>query len=491
MADNQNIKCPKCGHNFPIEEVLTKQIEKDYEKKYQDFVDSKESEYVDKDAKLKELAKDIKKKQVNIDAEVEARTNKSRIEIEKSAVAKASKDYEDRFLALNQENEDKTNRLRKLSKAEAENAKLKRDIKSQADEIKAELEKDFNSQIDQAREDEKEKTAAAVRAKTAKEFETRLKAAQEEREEQNEKIEKMQETELENERLKRALDGKEREVELKYEKKLNSELSVKTEEIRLSESEKHELILKDSKEKNNSLIRKIDELQQRAEQGSMQSQGETMELLLEESLCEMFPTDLIEEVSKGVNGADVIQTVINSSGIKCGKIVYESKRTKAYKQEWLPKLKSDTVAIKGDVSVLVTQTMPKGVDKIGMVDGVWICSLYDYKGTARLLRDQLIKIASHNDAQKNKGDKIANLYDYMTSIEFKLQLESILTGYRVLVADHEKEKKAIKKLWSKREKQFEAILDSTYSFIGSIQGIAGSSIPQLNEIDNAGNLLEE
>jgi hypothetical protein len=117
-----------------------------------------------------------------------------------------------------------------------------------------------------------------------------------------------------------------------------------------------------------------EEMKRKAEQGSMQLQGEAQELLLEELLRDRFPYDTIGEVGKGVEGADCIQTVFNHVGTECGKIIFESKRTKAFNNAWIEKLKADMRNKGADVAILVTGVYPKEMACFGERDGVWICS---------------------------------------------------------------------------------------------------------------------
>ena len=223
-------------------------------------------------------------------------------------------------------------------------------------------------------------------------------------------------------------------------------------------------------------------MKRKAEQGSMQLQGEVQELAIEEILRATFIYDKISEVPKGIKGADVIHEVFNKSGMKCGTILYESKRTKNFSNEWINKLKDDAVRIKAEICVIVTETLPEGIDKIGQKDGVWICSFNDFKGFTFVLRESLIKIGEAISSQTNKGDKMQMLYDYLMSNEFKLQINAIIEGFMELQNSYHQEKMAMEKIWKQREKQLEKVLLNANQFIGSVIGIAGSSLPNLKQI---------
>ena len=123
----------------------------------------------------------------------------------------------------------------------------------------------------------------------------------------------------------------------------------------------------------------------------MQLQGEVLELALEELLRATFPFDTIEEVAKGIKGADCVQHVKNNVGDVCGKIIYESKRTKAFTNEWIEKLKKDMRAQQADIAILVTEVLPKDMEHFGIKDGIWICRFSEAKAVSYILQTVLLK----------------------------------------------------------------------------------------------------
>lgn len=219
-----------------------------------------------------------------------------------------------------------------------------------------------------------------------------------------------------------------------------------------------------------------EEMKRKAEQGSMQMQGEVQELAIEELLARLYPFDTIAEVPKGIRGADSIQTVINSSQQECGKIVYESKRTKSFANDWLSKLKQDQVTCKADIAVLVTQTLPSDMDRFGEKDGIWICGFNEVKILSFVLREMLIKTNSVKLAQVNKGDKMELLYHYLTSNEFVQNIKRIVENYDDMIGQLNTEKKAMNKIWAIREKQIWVVQENVSALFGSIKGIAGNSL---------------
>ena len=219
-----------------------------------------------------------------------------------------------------------------------------------------------------------------------------------------------------------------------------------------------------------------EEMKRKAEQGSMQMQGEVQELALEHLLAQAYPFDKIQEVAKGVRGADCIQVVINGMQQTCGSIVYESKRTKAFAGDWIDKLKQDQISCKADIAVLVTETMPSDMDMFGVRDGVWVCRFKEVKSVSMVLRVLLITTQSVKIAQENKGDKMELMYAYLTSTEFVQNIRRIVENYNTMVEQLNTEKRSFHKIWAAREKQMWVVQENISALFGSISGIAGKEL---------------
>jgi len=301
--------------------------------------------------------------------------------------------------------------------------------------------------------------------------------------------------EMEMIKLKDKVVNQRKEIELELLQKKQIELNILEQEIRKREEERNRMLLAERDKKLEDQKRLIEEMQRKAEQGSMQMQGEVLELALEAILKEAFPFDVIEEVGKGVRGADVIHTVRNRQMVDCGRIIYETKRTKNFEQGWIEKLKHDMLGQKADIAVIVTEALPKGIDRFGNVDGIWVCTFKDVRPLVLLLRDSLEKINAATAAQENKGDKMVMLYDYLTGNEFRLKIEAIVEGFTTMRQSIVRERMAMEKLWKEREKQLDKVLLNTTAFYGSVKGIAGSSVPEIKllELDTTedDNLLEQ
>ncbi len=330
-------------------------------------------------------------------------------------------------------------------------------------------------------------------------FENKLRLLENNNKDNEEKLKEARKKEMEFLQLEQALKNKEAEMEITLQKKMQEERSTIAAQIRNQENEKtqlkeseFQLKLKEMQLQLDEQKKLAEEMKRRADQGSMQRQGEVQELLLEEILKENFPFDMIDEVGKGVEGADCIQIVRNSAGKECGKIIYESKRTKAWSNAWVDKLKADKRNRGADVAILVTQIFPKDMERFGEKEGIWICNFTEVNSVAYLLRNGIINIHAMQISQENKGDKMQMLYDFLTGNEFRGQMEAIVEGFMSIKNGIGRERIQMEKIWKEREKQLEKVLINTSGMYGSVKGIAGASvadIPLLNGTDDS-DLLE-
>ena len=322
-----------------------------------------------------------------------------------------------------------------------------------------------------------------IKAEAAEEQSDALGSLREELDEKSTKIKQLNKTTVELEKLKREKNELEESIKAESEKQFNKKLLEEKERIQKEESDKNEFKLIQLEKQLEDQKKLTKEMKRKQEQGSMQSQGEVQELAIEDWLSEKFPLDLIEEIKKGARGADCLQIVHTQTHQNCGTIYYESKRTKAFQLNWIEKFKMDIREKNADIGVLVTEVMPADMDRFGLKDGIWICSFNEFKGLCTVLRESVIQINSAIVTQENKGDKMGMLYDFLTSNEFKLQIEAIVEGFTQMKTDLESEQRSMRGLWKKREKQIEKVLLNTTDMYGSIRGIAGNAIQSVDFLE--------
>jgi len=330
---------------------------------------------------------------------------------------------------------------------------------------------------------EKQKLQSQVEGEVRKSMEDKMNFMTEEMARRDLELKKMRQAEVdmmkERSKLKRMQD----EMELKVQKELSEARQAIEEKAKQEESQKSLLKMREYEKQMNDLKDQLRNAQKKAEQGSMQLQGEVQELVLKEELKKLFPYDNIEDVPTGHKGADIIHTVNNSFNQSCGQIIYESKRTKLFSNEWIDKLKYDQRELGAEMAVIVTEAMPREMNKFGEMKGVWVCPFADIKGVALLLREALIRVHSVKESQVNKGDKMELLYNFLTGPEFRGNLEAIVEGFRTLKSDIDRERRSMEGLWKKREKQIEKVLLNTTHMYGSIRGIAGNAIGTIDYLE--------
>ena len=363
-------------------------------------------------------------------------------------------------------------------KKEKELQRLKEEQSKEIAKMRERLEKDFYLRLEQ----EKKKAEETLRKKIAEESEQEIKSLKDELAEKAKKIKEFKDLELALRKEKRKLEEEKQNLELEVTRKLDAEREKIKEDIEKRLAEEHRLKDLEKEKLIESMKTQIEELKRKAEQGSQQMQGEVLEIELEGLLKKNFPHDEVIPVPKGMRGADVIQRVCTPSGQKCGTIIWESKRTKAWSDGWIDKLKEDQREAKADIAVIVSVTLPKDITGIGQINGVWVTDYNLAIGLAAALRTVLIEVAKAKTSAEGKTGKMEMLYEYLSGPEFRQQIEGIVEAFASMKNDLEAEKRAMEKIWAKREKQIEKVMRNTSRMYGSLQGIIGSTLPELKAL---------
>jgi len=376
-------------------------------------------------------------------------------------------------------------------------------IKHEFEERQKQADRMLQDQVDARLKEERKVLEAVLKKKITEEEQERIALLEKELNEQSEKLRDLNKTKAEVEILKREKDQMRETIEAESQEKINALLaeekgkinakfSEEAERIKRQEEAKVELKIKELQKQLEDQKKLTEEMKRKQEQGSMQLQGEVQELAIEEWLMVKFPLDTLEEIKKGVRGGDCIQVVNTYTSQNCGKIYYESKRTKEFHATWVEKFKADMREKGADIGVIVTEAMPAGFDRMGVMDGVWICSYEEFKGLSLVLRESVIKLNQAVTSQENKGDKMHLLYDFLTSNTFKMQVEAIVEGFSGMKNSLDSEKRAMQRIWKEREKQIDKVIENTIDMYGSIRGIAGNAVQTIQalELDADPKLLD-
>ncbi|RVY49380.1 DUF2130 domain-containing protein [Helicobacter pylori] len=406
------------------------------------------------------------------------------IDVNEALYKQIEQENQNKFLAQQKAFEKEVNEKRAQYQSYFKNLEQKEEtLKEREREQKAQFDDAVKQASELALQDERAKIIEEARKNAFLEQQKGLELLQKELDEKSKQVQELHQKEAEIERLKRENNEAESRLKAENEKKLNEKLDLEREKIEKALHEKNELKFKQQEERLEMLRNELKNAQRKAELSSQQFQGEVQELAIEEFLRQKFPLDSIEEIKKGQRGGDCIQVVHTREFQNCGKIYYESKRTKEFQKAWIEKLKSDMREIGADVGVIVSEALPKEMERMGLFEGVWVCSFEEFKALSAVLREGVIQVSLAKKSQENKGDKVNLLYHYLTSSEFSMQVNAIIEGFEQLRAELESEKRAMNRIWKSREKQMEKVFESTINMYGSIKGIVGNAIGQVKALE--------
>jgi hypothetical protein len=366
---------------------------------------------------------------------------------------------------------------------------LEKKVKS-LDEEKEKLEKDrehlqkqINEGIKAKLNSEKLKMEKSIREEMKEETDAQIKSLQRELEQKSGQVKDLNKAKAEIEKLKREKNELRDEVALEKEKEYSEKLKEERVKIQKQLDESSTMKIRELEKQLDDQKKLAEEMKRKAEQGSQQLQGEVQELELESLLRSKFPHDLIEPVAKGEHGGDVLQRVVSPLGQQSGTIIWESKRTKAWSDSWLPKLREDQRAAKAEIAVIVSQSLPKNVDLFDLVDGVYVTTPKAALAVALLLRQGLIETASARLATEGQQTKMEMVYQYLTGPRFRQRVQAIVEAFSTMQENLDREKKAITKQWAKREEQIEHVMVATVGMYGDLQGIAGKTMQEIEGLD--------
>lgn len=388
---------------------------------------------------------------------------------------------------LKQKNIAEQKKLQEVAKKKEQELQKQLQELATKEEAIAEQQEKFDEELKKATQTqlkvEKQKLQESIKKELAQEQEESIALLKKELDEKSNQVKELNKSKAEIEKLKREKEEISSKVQAEAEIALTKRLQEEKQLIQKKADEQNELKFKQKEEQLKQLQEQLQIAQRKAEQGSMQLQGEVQELAIEEYLANKYPFDVVEEIKKGARGADCIQVVHTREVQNCGKIYYESKRTKEFQKSWIEKFKADMRDKGVDVGVLVTQALPNDMKRMGLVDGIWVCTFEEFKGLSSVLRESVIKLSLTKKGQENKTDKMSLLYNYLTSTEFSMQIEAIVEGFSIMQEDLDKEKRAMARIWKQREKQIDKVLENTIGMYGSIKGIAGNAIGDVKALE--------
>jgi len=378
--------------------------------------------------------------------------------------AKIQREVQERASALNKHEQDLSQRRKALED-------LKRELDVRQGEIDAAVEQKLRA--------ERDVLAKAAEKKAADAYANRLLAVEQELADKQAKLAEAENAELALRKERRILEEEKQRLELEVERRLQAERLTIREATQKEEEQNYLLKLAEKEKVISDMKRQVEELRRKGEQNS-QLQGEVLELELEAMLRTAFPADQVEPVPKGRNGGDVVHKVVGPNGLQCGTILWESKRTRTWSNEWLTKNREDQRLVGANVGAIVTTTMPKGVDTFDRLDGVWVAAMRCTLPLAKALRHGIIEAAMAKVVTQGKDGKMERLYEYLIGPLFRNRVSAIVEACVSMQDDLEAEKRALTKHWAKRARRLEMLMNGTAGMYGDLQGLAGRSMPELH-----------
>ncbi len=473
--------CPNCNAIIELTQAMSAQLSAQIKRQY-------EAEYAPLREQLRIQRASIDEREKSLEQSIRDRLDQERDALTTKARETAERDFNVELTDRKAQLDEVKKRLDESEQSILSFRKRERDFEAEQKRLEAERE-DMESRVREEAQKAFDVREKGLREAAQKAFDEKLAqtltARDAEAEALRAKVKEAGERELELLKAKRDIEEREERLKLEVQRQLDAERKTIRDKTLQEADEEHGLKLKEKDVQMESLRRQIDELRRKADQGSQQLQGEVQELALEELLAQLFPDDQIDEVPKGIKGADAVQRVGDGRGGECGTILWESKRTGVKWQDgWLTKLRDDQRAAGAHVAVLVSAVMPKDVPHLAQVDGVWVCSWALASGTAALLRNGLIGAARSARALEGRHTKIEAVYQYLTSPEFFNRVSGIVESFQTMQDELAAEKRAYHKHWNKREKQIERAMINTTGMYGDLQGIIGGST--LREIEGMG-----
>jgi hypothetical protein len=473
------ITCPKCNAEFPLTRAIAQPFIEAERAKVQSealvreaALHKREQVLVEQGRKLEELQAQLKFRQAEIASAVEAKLQVERIAFIKAAEQKASQALNAKLMAAEQKLAESQAKL-----LDAENTELRaRKEREELEREKRNVEMTITRRVNEEREKLRQQAVIEEQHRWKVELAERDRALQA----KDAKLREAQQAELAVRREREALESKKRALELEIERRVLEERQKVREDTQREDYESHRLKLAERDLVIADMRKQVEELRRKAEQGSQRLQGEVQELDLQALLHATFPGDQIEPVPNGRPGSDVVHKVVGPAGLECGTILWESKRTKSWSNEWLAKSREDQRNIGAHLGVIATSAMPPGVDTFDRLEGVWVAAFSCSVPVAKALRQALIEAAMIRHMARGRDTKMERVYAYLTSAQFRQRVSAIVEGCVAIQTDLEAEKRFLTRYWSKRQRNVDLVVTGTAGMYGDLQAVVGKSLPEVD-----------
>jgi len=473
------LNCPNCGHEFQMSDALTGKLREHLKAELEKDVARREALLKKEVRDLKEQQATLAKTQETLDEQVEAKVKERSTELQKAAEQKVDKKYADQLKELQETVSERDAAISGFQEQERELRKKQRELELAKESMDLEIDRKVDA--------EREKLRQEAEKKIKSKYTSQVSELQQSLDERETAIKGLRDQEVELRKKQRLLEVAKEEAELEVARKIDEERGRIREEVEMKSAEAHRLKDLEKEKIINDLKVSLDDMKRRAEQGSMETQGEVLEQDFESQLRAFFPHDDIQPVPKGIRGADLIQMVRTPLGVECGVLLWEAKNTKAWNDQWITKLKDDMIETRATVAILVSVALPDALGRFGLREGVWVSEPLSAIPLAVALREQLVVVNRERSASVGKNEKMETLYQYLAGSEFKQKIEGIVEAFTSMQEQLNQERRAMERHWKQREKQIQRVVKNTVGLYGDMQGIIGGHIPSIPALELDGD----
>lgn len=469
------ITCPHCGQEFALTDAITGKIREHLKTELQQDVTRREGDLKNRLKEVQAQEEAIAKARDTLDEQIQNGIKERLKEVEEKTAKKVEGKYADQLIELQGELKERNETIEAFREQERELRKKQRQLE--------EAQKAMDLEICRRLDEEREKIRIEAGDVLKTQYECQLKELNEDLEQRDKTIKDFRQQEIDLRKKQRELEEAKEAAELAIARTLDEERAKIQEAAAKKAAEEHRLKDLEKEKVINDLKAALEDMKRKAEQGSMETQGEVLAQDFEGQLRAFFPHDDIRPVPKGIRGADIIHCVHTPLGHECGILLWETKNTKAWSSAWIQKLKDDVITTRATLAILVSVALPENISRFGQMDGVWVSDPACALPLAAVLREQLIAVTRERTVSIGKNEKMEALYQYLSGAEFKQKIEGIVEAFTSMQDQLNQERRAMEKHWNQREKQIHRVIRNTVGLYGDMQGIIGGQIPTIAALE--------
>ena len=177
--------------------------------------------------------------------------------------------------------------------------------------------------------------------------------------------------------------------------------------------------------------------------------GNGAEIDLFDALRAKFRSDAIKRIDKGVAGAAIWHEVVHE-GDTCGRVIYDAKNRRAWRNSYVDKLRNDQLAANADHAVLATKAFGQGRQQLHTQNGVIVAHPARVVVIVAILRAGLIRARRLSLSREETTEKTAALYEFVNSERCSQLFEHFEEVTKELLEIDVAEKNAHEATWEQR-----------------------------------------